>query len=85
MRFTANKVHNLTPAPSQIASVMGMSVSVDLLQATYPIAATCEALERDLLELEKTNFLRPTDVPGTWLMTQAGTSPAPCLRKACQQ
>ena len=54
----------------QIASVMGMSVSVDLLQATYPIAATAEALEKDLLELERANFLRPTDVPGTWLMTQ---------------
>ena len=48
-----------------------MSVSVGLLQATYPVAATPEALERDLLELERANFLRPTDVPGTWLMTQA--------------
>jgi len=54
----------------QIASVMGMLVSVDLLQATYPIAANAEALEKDLLELERANFLRPTDVPGTWLMTQ---------------
>jgi hypothetical protein len=48
-----------------------MSVSVGLLHATYPIAATPDALERDLLELEKANFLRPTDIPGTWLMTQA--------------
>ena len=55
----------------QIASVMGMSVSVDLLQATYPIPATSEALEGDLMQLEKANFLRPTDVPGTWHMTQA--------------
>ena len=55
----------------QIASVMGTYVSVGLLQATYPIAVTPEALERDLLELERANFLRPTDVPGTWLMTQA--------------
>ena len=47
-----------------------MSVSVGLLQATYPIAVTAEALERDLLELERANFLRPTDIPGTWLMTQ---------------
>ena len=55
----------------QIASVMGMSVSVDLLQATYPIPATSEALEGDLVQLEKANFLRLTDVPGTWHMTQA--------------
>ena len=55
----------------QIASVMGMSVSVDLLQATYPIPATTEALEGDLVQLEKANLLRPTDVPGTWHMTQA--------------
>ena len=54
----------------QIASVMGMSVSVHLLQATYPIAVTAKAVEGDLLELEKPHFLRPTDVPGTWLMTQ---------------
>lgn len=56
----------------QIASVMGISVSADLLEAAYPIATTAEALEQDLLELEKANFLRPTDVPGTWLMTQVG-------------
>ena len=60
----------------QIASVMGMSVSVDLLQTTYPIPATSEALEGDLVQLEKANFLRPTDVPGTWHMTQA----TPCCR-----
>ena len=48
-----------------------MSVSVDLLQATYPIPAVSEALEGDLVQLEKANFLRATDVPGTWHMTQA--------------
>jgi len=66
----------------QIASVMGMSVSVDLLQATYPIAATAEALEKDLLELERANFLRPTDVPGTWLMTQVCDLGQRCMQDA---
>ena len=58
----------------QIASVMGMSVSAHLLNAAYPIAISADALERDLLELEKANFLRSTDVPGTWLMTQVSVS-----------
>ena len=60
----------------QIASVMGESVSLHLLQATYPMAITAEAVEQDLLELEKASFLRCTDVPGTWLMTQVSTTPA---------
>lgn len=49
---------------------MGMSVSAHLLKAAYPIAISGGALEKDLLELEKAGFLRPTEVPGTWLMTQ---------------
>ena len=38
----------------QIGSVMGMSVSVGLLWAAYPIAATPQALGRDLLVLQCT-------------------------------
>lgn len=51
---------------------MGMSVSVDLLLDMYPIATTREALERDLIDLEAARFLRTTEVPGTWMMTQVG-------------
>ena len=68
---------------TQIASVMGMSVSAHLLNAAYPIAISADALERDLLELEKASFLRPTDVPGTWLMTQVSVTPACSIALIC--
>ena len=48
---------------------MGMSVSLDLLAAIYPIAISMEALEHDLHQLEAARFMRPTDAPGTWFMT----------------
>ena len=50
---------------------MGMSVCLDLLLDMYPIATSREALERDLIDLEAARFLRATNVPGTWMMTQA--------------
>ena len=53
----------------QVGSVMGMSVSLDLLAAIYPIAISTAALEHDLHQLEAARFMRPTDVPGTWFMT----------------
>ena len=62
----------------QVASVMGMSVSLDLLLDIYPIATSREALQRDLIDLEAARFLRATDVPGTWMMTQV-TQPSSFL------
>ncbi len=67
--------YNMNPAhgredPVQVASVMGMSVSLDLLVDMYPIPTTREALERDLIDLEAARFLKATEVPGTWMITQ---------------
>ena len=56
--------------PVQVASVMGMSVSLDLLVDMYPIPTTREALVRDLIDLEAARFLKASEVPGTWMITQ---------------
>lgn len=61
---------------------MGMSVSLDLLAAIYPIAISPAALEHDLHQLEAARFMRPTEVPGTWFMTHVRvlhTSPPKAL------
>ncbi|EIE21630.1 hypothetical protein COCSUDRAFT_56833 [Coccomyxa subellipsoidea C-169] len=68
-----DRVDRLRPSQQltlKVASVMGMSVSLDLLLDMYPIATSREALQRDLIDLEAARFLRATDVPGTWMMTQ---------------
>ncbi|CAL8469391.1 g8932 [Coccomyxa elongata] len=68
-----NRIDGLQPSQQltlKVASVMGMSVSLDLLVDMYPIPTTREALERDLIDLEAARFLKATEVPGTWMITQ---------------
>lgn len=55
---------------------MGMTISADLLMAIYPIAASFDAIQQDLADLEKCRFLLPSGKARTWTFAQARKLPA---------
>ncbi|KAG2496536.1 hypothetical protein HYH03_005360 [Edaphochlamys debaryana] len=50
----------------KVASVMGQWVDLDILHKFYPINKSKEELRGHLQELERGNFLKPTDAEGVW-------------------
>ncbi|GFH21268.1 uncharacterized protein HaLaN_18535, partial [Haematococcus lacustris] len=50
----------------KVASVMGQWVDLDILHKFYPINKSREELRSHLIELERGNFLKPTDTEGVW-------------------
>ncbi|KAG2432750.1 hypothetical protein HYH02_012884 [Chlamydomonas schloesseri] len=50
----------------KVASVMGQWVDLDILHKFYPINKSKEELRAHLQELERGNFLKPTDAEGVW-------------------
>ena len=57
-------------ATTQVASVIGITVNVDLLAAIYPIKAGRKDLETDLKVLEAAKLMRKTEGAGAWSFTQ---------------
>ncbi|GFR48148.1 hypothetical protein Agub_g9980 [Astrephomene gubernaculifera] len=50
----------------KVASVMGQWVDLEILHKFYPINKSKEELKAHLQELERGNFLKPTDTEGVW-------------------
>ena len=61
----------------QISSVMGMTISRELLLAIYPLTISLETLKHDLKALEASGFLT-NESPTTWSFAQV------CETKQCQ-
>lgn len=55
----------------QVGSVMGVSISAELLLAMYPIPATLDDVILDLKELERAQFLLAGDSPLSFTFCQA--------------
>jgi hypothetical protein len=51
---------------------MGQWVDLDILHKFYPINKSKEELRAYLLELERGNFLKPTDTEGVWECNMVG-------------
>jgi hypothetical protein len=53
---------------------MGQWVDLDILHKFYPINKSKEELRAYLLELERGNFLKPTDTEGVWECNMVGVA-----------
>jgi hypothetical protein len=74
--LATDSVSALSPPHTQVASVMGMTVTLGLLLAIHPMQTSEEALEKDLGDLCAAHFLRPDDEAATtWAWCQVMHGP----------